>query len=336
MNTPTTRPVLEAIARVMADTGSVQKRGKNEFHHYSYATASDIANVLQKTMATHGLIILQHEQKREFVHNDSVLMIHYEFTLAHVSGDVWPEKVVQTGMCAAKNTKGGLDDKAVNKCQVGARKYFVLGLFFIPTGDYPDSDGEQDVPDTRHEPVYQPTPLEQLLHLVPTKESQLLLRDYLRDVPNAKGDHAIAKDGELHDLDSALCSYMVVNWEKVKAAVDRWANQVPGLEESQPPNPSDWRSAQLPFTPKDPDKKHLKGWTLGAMMDSENEADRKYAFGLLMNYKAEPWTDKEGNIRPPSKESVAFAAACEQWRKDHKTVRADKGAPSDDLLEAIV
>jgi hypothetical protein len=71
----------------------------------------------------------------------------YEFTLAHTSGAVWPDKPAHTGMSACRNSKGGFDDKAANKCHTAARKYFLLGLFQVPTGeDYRESahDGDAD------------------------------------------------------------------------------------------------------------------------------------------------------------------------------------------------
>ena len=144
--------VLTAIAKIMSEVGSVEKRGTNDFHKYKYASAADIAFALQKKVAEAGLIITQTESRIEPKFEDSVLMIEYTFSLSHVSGDTLPYLITKTGMSGLKNSKGGIDDKAVNKCSTAALKYFLLGLFLIPTGDYDDADGEEDKPAGRPTP----------------------------------------------------------------------------------------------------------------------------------------------------------------------------------------
>lgn len=143
-NAPTTRPVVAAIARVMAEVGSVEKRGENSFHRYTYATAADIAHALQKRMAEAGLVIVPYQGELRFLEEGSVLAVDFAFEVVHMSGDRLEERPRFTGMSSCKNTKGGFDDKALNKCLTAATKYFTLHLFRIPTGDYADADGEPD------------------------------------------------------------------------------------------------------------------------------------------------------------------------------------------------
>ena len=64
--------------------------------------------------------------------------------------------------------------------------------------------------------------------------------------------------------------------------------------------------SKLPFAPKDPAKKDYKGKTLGQL----SRLDNKYWFGIVKNFKAEPFKG-----RPPSAESVEFGEACEAARK---------------------
>lgn len=144
--TITERPVLKAIAAIMAEVGSVEKRGTNSFHNYQYATAADIAHALQKKMAAAGLIIIPYQKSFTLIANESVLVMEFAFAVEHVSGDRLEERPVFSGMSSAKNTKGGFDDKAANKCLTAATKYFTLNLFRIPTGDYFDSDKDDDKP----------------------------------------------------------------------------------------------------------------------------------------------------------------------------------------------
>lgn len=138
--------ILKSIAKIMGEVGSVAKAGTNDFHRYKYATAADILHKLQPLMAREGLIIFQTETARDFIENGTVLSVTYDFTLAHKSGEVWPNPITRTGMSSAKNSKGGFDDKALNKCHTSAHKYFHLTLFEIPTGDYDDADAEEDRP----------------------------------------------------------------------------------------------------------------------------------------------------------------------------------------------
>ena len=147
--------IVTAISKIMGDVGSVKKDGENKFHNYKYATASDILHKLQPLLAREGIVIFQNECGSEFLSDGSVLAITYEFVIAHREGEIWPDKPRHTGMAAARNTKGGFDDKAGNKCHTAARKYFMLALFQIPTGDYEDADDQEDRPASK--PASKPT-----------------------------------------------------------------------------------------------------------------------------------------------------------------------------------
>jgi hypothetical protein len=145
--------IIKAISAIMGEVGSVTKAGKNEFHRYAYATAADILHKIQPLMAKQGLVVFQTEKERVMT-DDGVLSVTYDFTLAHKSGEVWPHPITRTGMSSARNTKGGFDDKCLNKCHTSAHKYFHLTLFEIPTGDYDDADGEEDrAPAARNAPA---------------------------------------------------------------------------------------------------------------------------------------------------------------------------------------
>jgi hypothetical protein len=127
----------------MLEIDKVAKRGQNTFHNYRYAKMEDILQHLTPLLGRHGLAIFQDEVGRSMFDNDAVIAITYEFVVAHESGEVWPQRLRQTGASRCRDSKGGWDDKAVNKCHTAARKYFLLSLFQIPTGDEadPDQDG---------------------------------------------------------------------------------------------------------------------------------------------------------------------------------------------------
>ena len=132
--------ITKAIAAVMKEIHTVAKRGQNTFHRYRYARMEDILRQLTPLLGKHGLVVFQDEVGRSMFDNDGVIAITYEFAVAHESGEIWPQRLKQTGASRCRDSKGGWDDKSVNKCHTAARKYFLLSLFQIPTGDDADAD----------------------------------------------------------------------------------------------------------------------------------------------------------------------------------------------------
>src|SRR5215470_15437087 len=139
--------LVAAIAAVMNEVHVVAKRGENEFHRYRYATMGDILKEVTPLLGRHGIVIFQSEVGRAMFDDDNVIAIEYAFTVAHASGETWPHAIKQTGVSTCRNSKGGWDDKSLNKCHTAARKYFLLALFQIPTGEEDDADqGESERP----------------------------------------------------------------------------------------------------------------------------------------------------------------------------------------------
>lgn len=142
------KPIAEAIVSIMEKVDYVQKKGENKFHNYKFAAVGDILAKLQPAMAETGLSVVQHEVSHALIADAALMTATYEFILSHKNGDTWEERPRHTGMAGARNTKGGFDDKALNKCHTAARKYFLLSLFQIPTGDVADPDADDDREDT--------------------------------------------------------------------------------------------------------------------------------------------------------------------------------------------
>lgn len=138
------KSVAEAVNKVMADVKHVEKTGVNDFHRYKFAKVEDLLAQVQPAMVKAGLIVVQTEAHSELVAEGQAWAVTYSFGLQHASGEAWDGQVLQTGMATARNSKGGLDDKALNKCHTAARKYFLLALLQVPTGDLPDVDNEED------------------------------------------------------------------------------------------------------------------------------------------------------------------------------------------------
>ncbi len=139
--------IAQSISAVMSEIGIIGKDGRNEFHRYDYAKMEDILQRLTPLMARHGLVVFQTEVDRTMFDEDRAVAVRYAFTIVHSSGEVWPEHPVQTGLSRCRDSKGGFDDKSFNKAHTAARKYFLLALFQIPTGDDDDADkGGNDGP----------------------------------------------------------------------------------------------------------------------------------------------------------------------------------------------
>ena len=130
----------QAIAAVMSEIGVIKKSGTNRFHNYSYSTPSDVSSALTPLMGKHGIVILQDEA--EITTFENRVAVKYEFTVSHVSGEMWGP-MRRTGTAMARDTKGGFDDKALNKAQTQAMKNFCIKLFQIPA-DETDGDGDED------------------------------------------------------------------------------------------------------------------------------------------------------------------------------------------------
>lgn len=142
---PMAKEIAEAIQSVMKTVKGIEKKGKNEHFRYKFAKVGDLMAELQPAMADAGLIIMQHEVSAREI--DGALAVTYVFFLAHSSGQVWNTGIIHTGMATMRNSKGGIDDKAYNKCHTAARKYFMLGLFHTPVleeGELTLYDGDAD------------------------------------------------------------------------------------------------------------------------------------------------------------------------------------------------
>lgn len=144
--TPTTpeAAIIRALHNVMQEVNYVQKSGENDFHGYRYVTEADVLERLRPSMVKHGLILIPSVQQVSAIdsYGNTTVSVHY--TLAHVSGAVWPQPIVAAG-CGGDRNKSGVGDKGLYKALTGANKYMLFKLFQIETGDDPEeSQGDKD------------------------------------------------------------------------------------------------------------------------------------------------------------------------------------------------
>lgn len=136
--------IATAIAMVMAEIGVVGEGGENKFQNYKYMSYKDMFRKLTPLMGKHGLAVIPTEKSKNLFDNDAVVMGTYQFTIVHKSGEVWPFQPEWTGVSRARDSKGGFDDKALNKCATAAQKYFLKALFQIPSGEDDEDPDNHD------------------------------------------------------------------------------------------------------------------------------------------------------------------------------------------------
>ena len=133
------------LVKIMADCAYVQKNGLNDFHHYRFATASD---VLEKVNAS-------------LVKNNVASVVVSELTdmvdTTNQSGKIEHLATVKTNLTLIDCDSGesltlvglgsGADvgDKAIMKAQTASLKYAYLMSLAIATGDDPEADSQTDV-----------------------------------------------------------------------------------------------------------------------------------------------------------------------------------------------
>jgi hypothetical protein len=139
------KQIADAVLAVMHKVGYVQKKGVNKFHDYKYASIEGVLEKVQPALVEAGLIITQDELGHDVIAESQLMEARYAFSLTHKDGATFGP-IHHTGLANFRNTKGGYDDKALNKCHTAARKYFILGLFQIPTGLAADPDDDEDKP----------------------------------------------------------------------------------------------------------------------------------------------------------------------------------------------
>jgi hypothetical protein len=136
--------IATAIAMIMSEIGVVGEGGENKFQNYKYMSYKDMFRKLTPLMGKHGLAVIPTEKTKSLFDNDAVVMGTYQFTIIHKSGEVWPFQPEWTGVSRARDSKGGFDDKALNKCATAAQKYFLKALFQIPSGEDDEDPDNHD------------------------------------------------------------------------------------------------------------------------------------------------------------------------------------------------
>ena len=136
--------ISKKLVAVMRECSHVAKNGTNDFHHYDYATAADVLDLVNDSLTKHGIASIvtstllsmrdSNTAKGNIEHlatvEVAVMLIDSE------SGESVTIKSLGSGQDAG--------DKAVAKAQTMGIKYAYLTRLAIATGDDPEADPHTD------------------------------------------------------------------------------------------------------------------------------------------------------------------------------------------------
>jgi hypothetical protein len=136
--------LVKKLASVMQEVKYVQKRGKNNFHGYTYATEADVAEKVREALAEKNVVMIPNmvshdvrEKTNQKGNTEYIVTVIMEFTL--MDGDSGESIKLQM---AGQGQDSG--DKGIYKAITGAQKYAMMKAFMIPTGDDPEADESVD------------------------------------------------------------------------------------------------------------------------------------------------------------------------------------------------
>jgi len=148
------------LCEVMETVTYIQKRGKNAFHGYKYATEADVSDAIRKELAKRNVFLLpslesteQREVRTKKGSAETVTKVRINYTF--LDGD--SDDKLQMVMEGEGQDPG---DKGIYKAITGATKYALMKAFLIPTGDDPEADKGVDERSAQREPITEENPFE--------------------------------------------------------------------------------------------------------------------------------------------------------------------------------
>jgi hypothetical protein len=138
--------LVKKLAKIMAETRWVEKKGRNSFFNYDYARETDILDAVRSKLAENGVFVFTSVEAMDLRETgkrtrDGSPVNMVTVRTKHVFRDA------ETGEAAEVFGTGcGEDagDKAVYKAITGAMKYFISKNFLLSTGDDPEKDSDAE------------------------------------------------------------------------------------------------------------------------------------------------------------------------------------------------
>ncbi len=140
------------MANVMAQVKRVHKGGYNQHHKYSFASASDVLDMVRALMAAEGLALVQAPKsvkwERVETQRGYSTVCRAWFDMVMICADTGAHLIVPW-LGEAQDSM----DKGYNKAATAAQKYFLLKTFQMSTGDEEDPDAQHEQPAPKAEPA---------------------------------------------------------------------------------------------------------------------------------------------------------------------------------------
>lgn len=147
------------LAKVMGSIPWVEKRGRNSFFNYDYATESDIMEAIREKLAEAGVFVttsvedMQFRETTKKTRDGSPMHLVFVKTKHTFHDGETGETLEAFGFGSGEDS----GDKAVYKAITGAMKYFASKNFLMSTGDDPEKDGEEEKVDKSTGEVSRPS-----------------------------------------------------------------------------------------------------------------------------------------------------------------------------------
>lgn len=143
--------IAKKLVEIMKEVSYIEKKGRNTFHNYSYATSADVLEKINQALVKHNLcsVVLSELLRMDEVTTAKGNIEH----LATVKVDVMlidgdsGETVNFIGLGSGQDS----GDKAIMKAQTAGIKYAYMMSFAIATGDDPEADSNTDESNVIHE-----------------------------------------------------------------------------------------------------------------------------------------------------------------------------------------
>jgi hypothetical protein len=143
---PAVTTLVAKLAKVMAETRWVEKKGRNSFFNYDYAKESDILDAVRTKLADHGIFVFTSIESMDFKETGKRTRDGSPVNLVFVrtKHTFWDGETGETIEVFGSGCGEDSGDKGIYKAITGAMKYFISKNFLISTGDDPEKDEDSD------------------------------------------------------------------------------------------------------------------------------------------------------------------------------------------------
>jgi len=138
--------LIKKLAKIMAETRWVEKKGRNSFFNYDYARETDILDAVRSKLAENSVFVFTSIESMDLRETGKRTRDGSPVNMVTVRTKHTFRDAESGESAEVFGTGSGEDagDKAVYKAITGAMKYFISKNFLISTGDDPEKDSETD------------------------------------------------------------------------------------------------------------------------------------------------------------------------------------------------